>query len=385
MLDDDMKPTLKPQDIHFSSGPCRKFTGWSLDLLKDAAIGRSHRGSFGYKKINTAIQKLHEMLELPKGYKLAVVTGSCTAAMETAMWSLLGSRPADCVSFDIFSDRWTKDLVENLQIENTRILKAPFGELPDLSTIRKEADIVVTWNGSTSGVKIPDGDWIASDHEGLVICDATTAVFGMELPWDKMDAVSFSWQKCLGSEGGHGILVLSPKAIDHIKNFQPPWPIPFLFKLQDNGVFKEKLFEGETLNTPSMLCVEDLLVTLDWVNRSGGVGELIKRTHRNAKLVRDWAQKSAWIENMAKDRLIASDTTVCLKIKDPEIDRMSVQDRWKVVQKLCALLESEGVALDIKGHAYSPPSLRIWCGPTIEYADLQALLPWLDWGWEQIK
>lgn len=380
-----MKPTLKPQDIHFSSGPCRKFTGWSLDLLKNAAIGRSHRAPIGYKKLNAAIQELHKLLELPADYKLAIVTGSCTAAMEMAMWSLLGSRPVDCISFDVFGDRWTKDVVENLQIENTHILKAPFGELPDLSKVRKEADIVVTWNASTGGVQIPNGDWIAADHEGLVICDATTAVFGMELPWSKLDAISFSWQKCLGGEGAHGVLVLSPKAIDHIKNFQPPWPIPFLFKLQEKGVFKEKLFEGETLNTPSMLCVEDLLVTLDWANRLGGVQELIDRTHRNAELVRDWAQKSTWVENMAKAPSIASDTTACLKIRDPRVEHMSVTDRWEIVKKLCILLESEGVALDIKGHAYSPPSLRIWCGPTIEYSDLQALLPWLDWGWEEVK
>lgn len=380
-----MKPTLKPQDIHFSSGPCRKFTGWSLDLLKDAAIGRSHRAPIGLKKLNAAIKGLHKLLELPDGYKLAIVTGSCTAAMEMAMWSLLGSRPVDCISFDVFGDRWTKDVVENLQIENTHILKASFGELPDLSTIRKEADIVVTWNASTGGVKIPNGDWIATDHEGLVLCDATTAVFGMDLPWNKLDAVSFSWQKCLGGEGAHGILVLSPKAIEHIKNFQPPWPIPFLFKLQEKGVFKEKLFEGETLNTPSMLCVEDLLVTLDWANRLGGIKELINRTQRNAALVKDWADKSSWLENMAKDPHTESDTTVCLKIKDRRIEHISSSECWEELKKLCKLLELEDVALDIKGHAYSPPSLRIWCGPTIEYADLQALLPWLDWGWEYIS
>jgi phosphoserine aminotransferase len=379
------KPQIRPTVPHFSSGPCAKRPGWSLSGLTDALVGRSHRSKAGKAKLKRAIDLTGEVLAVPADYRIAVVPASDTGAVEIALWSLLGARPVTLLAWESFGEGWVTDVVNQLKLKNVTVLKAPYGELPDLRAIDVDSDVVFTWNGTTSGVRVPNADWIASDREGLAICDATSACFAQDLDWRKLDVVTFSWQKALGGEAAHGMLILSPRAVERLESHKPAWPLPKIFRLTKAGKLNEAIFAGETINTPSMLCVEDYLDALAWAQSVGGVRALIARADANAKVIADWVAQTPWIEFLAQHASLRSNTSVCLKIVDRSVAQLSIEAQAAFVKDLAAVLEKEGVAYDIAGHRDAPPGLRVWCGSTVERADLEALTPWLDWAFAARK
>jgi phosphoserine aminotransferase len=377
------RPAVHPARPFFSSGPCAKRPGWTPQALNGALLGRSHRSKPGKAKLKQAIDLTRKILGIPADYRIAIVPASDTGAMEMAMWSLLGPLEVDCFAWESFGEDWVTDTVKQLKLKG-QVHKAAYGELPALQ-LPKNHDAVFLWNGTTSGVRVPDGDWIADDREGITICDATSAAFAMDLPWDKLDATTFSWQKVLGGEAAHGMLVLSPNAVKRLEAYSPHWPLPKIFRLTKGGKLIEAIFEGETINTPSMLALEDYLDTLKWAEGIGGLKALIARVDSNFAVLDRWVRESDWADFLASNQGARSHTSVCLKITDPAFTKLEEEPRYEMVKKLAGLLEKEGVALDIAGHRNAPPGLRIWCGATIERADLEAVTPWLDWAWAQVK
>lgn len=370
-----MRPFLKPQNPSFSSGPTRKRPGWSLEALDLQSLGRSHRSPDGLERIRHLIALMRKTLEIPSDYHLAIIPGSCTGAMEAALWSLLGPQPVDFISFDVFGELWAHDGLKELKLKKTRLLKAKFGELPDLTSMDPDHDVVLTWNGTSTGLCLSDGEWLREDRRGLVICDGTSTLFSMSFPWEKMDAVAFSWQKGLGGEGGHGMLVLSPRAVDRLNSYAPPWPMPRLFRLTREGIFNKGTFEGLTINTPSMLCIEDCIDALTWCEAIGGLPSLIARSAANLKVVEAWVAATPWIEFVAQDPRNRSPSSICLTFpEDP--------DRWDLPTCLAKRLHEEGIAKDILNHAHAIPALRLWGGAMVETSDMEALLPWITWAYE---
>ena len=378
-------PGVRPTTPHFSSGPCAKRPGWSLQGLTDAVLGRSHRSKIGKAKLKRTIDLTREILEVPADYRVGIVPASDTGAVEMAMWSLLGVRPVTMLSWESFGEGWVTDVAKQLKLKDVTITKAGYGEIPDLSKVDFTNDVVFTWNGTTSGVRVPNGDWIKADREGLTFCDATSAAFAQKLDWPKLDVTTFSWQKVLGGEAAHGILILSPRAAERLKTYTPPWPMPKIFRITNGGKIIEGIFEGETINTPSMLCVEDYLDALQWAKSLGGLKALVARSDANAKAIADWAAHTPWIDFLAKDPAIRSNTSVCLKVVDPEIQKLPAEAQAAFVKNLGAILEKEGVAYDIDAYRDAPPGLRIWCGATVETRDVEALTQWLDWAFARAK
>ena len=370
-----MRPTVKPAIANFSSGPCAKRPGYDVSALQLNTLGRSHRSALGKKALGLACTETARLLGLPEGYRVAVVPGSDTGAIEMAMWSLLGPRGVDVLEWESFSAGWVTDIVKQLKLPDVNVIQADYGDLPDLSKVNFNNDVVFVWNGTTSGVKVPDGKWIPADRAGLTLCDATSAVFAMDMPWDKLDVVTYSWQKVLGGEGAHGMLILSPRAAARLESYSPPWPMPKVFRMKSGGKINEGLFKGETINTPSMLCVADYLDALQWVDSLGGATGTIARSEANLKVIADFVAANDWISFLAKDPATRSNTSVCLSVKLPE-------DQVKAMVKL---LETEGVAFDIGSYKDAPAGLRIWCGATVQTADLQALMPWLTWAYQQVQ
>jgi phosphoserine aminotransferase len=377
-----MKPTRRPANPCFSSGPCAKRPGWAPAVLDGALVGRSHRSGVGLARLGEVIERSRKILGIPEGWRVGIVAGSDTGAIEIAMWSLLGARGVDMLAWENFGEGWVADVAQ-LSLADVRVLQAPYGKLPDLSQVDPARDVVFTWNGTTSGVRVPNGDWIAADRQGLAICDATSAVFAMRLPWDKLDVATWSWQKSLGGEGGHGMLALSPRAVERLETYTPPWPLPKLFRLTAKGKLIEGVFRGETINTPSMLCVEDALDSLKWAESIGGLDRLIGRAERNLAVLTGWAKSCPWADFLAEDPATISSTSPQFKITDPWFTRLAAEERFQTVRAMTRRLEQEGAAYDIASHRASPPGLRIWTGPTVETADLEALVPWLDWAWEE--
>lgn len=375
------KPTLRPKSPHFSSGPCAKHPGWSVDALKGAALGRSHRAKLGKDKLKQAIEETKQLLELPKDYLVGIMAASDTGAVEAALWSLLGARPVDVFAWESFGKDWVTDCVKQLKPLEARQFVAEFGQLPDLKQANFDHDVVFTWNGTTSGVIVPNGDWIKADRKGLTICDATSSACAVPMPWDKLDVVTFSWQKVLGGEAQHGILILSPRAVERLESHKPSWPIPKIFRMTKDGKINKGIFEGETINTPSMLCVEDVLDAMAWARTVGGGKGLCQRTQNNYKVMKEWVEKSSWIDFLCADAATRSPTSVCLKPKDPAIAGLSKDDQTAFFKKLTSLLEAEKVAYDINSYRDAPTGLRIWCGATVEADDLKALTQWLDWAY----
>jgi phosphoserine aminotransferase len=379
------KPGVRPVVPHFSSGPCPKRPGWSLQVLTDALLGRSHRSKIGRAKLKRAIDLTREILEVPADYLIAIVPASDTGAIEMALWSLLGDRPVTALAWESFGEGWVTDIVKQLKLKDVTVLKADYGELPDLGQVDFENDVVFTWNGTTSGVRVPNADWIASNRKGLTICDATSAVFAQALDWSKLDVATFSWQKVLGGEAAHGMLILSPRAVRRLESYTPPWPLPKIFRMTKGGKINVGIFEGETINTPSMLCVEDYLDALQWARSIGGLNALRARSDANAKVIGDWVAGTPWVAFLAARPEIRSNTSVCLKIVDPAIARLPADKQAAFVKSMCAALEKEGVAYDIAAYRDAPPGLRIWCGATVETSDVEALVPWLDWAFAEVK
>lgn len=379
------RPSQKPANPNFSSGPCSKRPGWSVDSLKNALLGRSHRAGVGVKRIMEVIDKSKSILGMPEGWRLAIVPGSDTGAVEMALWSLLGPRGIDALSWEVFGKLWVVDILKQLKLEDVRTFEAPFGEIPDLSQVDTDRDVVFTWNGTTSGVKVPNGDWIKSDRKGLTICDATSAVFAMELPWDKLDVVTWSWQKVLGGEAAHGMLALSPRAVERLERYTPPWPMPKLFRMTKAGKLVEEPFEGKTINTPSMLAVEDCLDALKWAESLGGLQGLLKRTNANLQAVEAWVEKTDWAEFLPKTKDIRSNTAICFKVVDPWLQGMDDEAQLKVIKAVEKMLDSEGVAFEVANHRDAPPSFRIWGGATVETSDIAAVLEWIDWAYQTVR
>jgi len=379
------KPGVRPAIPHFSSGPCAKRPGWSLQALTDAVLGRSHRSKIGKAKLKRAIDLTREILEVPADYRIGIVPASDTGAVEMALWSLLGARPVTMLTWESFGEGWVTDVEKQLKLKDVTVLKAPYGELPDLSKVDFAGDVVFTWNGTTSGVRVPNGDWIAADRAGLTICDATSAAFAQKLAWPKLDVVTFSWQKALGGEGGHGMLILSPRAVARLESYKPAWPLPKIFRMTKGGKLNEGIFTGETINTPSMLCVEDYLDALAWAKSTGGLNALVARSDANAKALADWVAVTPWVGHLAKNMPERSNTSVCLTVVDPAVTRLSADEQAAFAKTLAGLLEKEGVAYDIAYYRDAPPGLRIWCGATVEASDIEALTPWLDWAFGEAK
>jgi phosphoserine aminotransferase len=378
-------PGVRPVVPHFSSGPCAKRPGWSLQALTDALLGRSHRSKIGKAKLKRAIDLTREVLEVPADYRIGIVPASDTGAVEMALWSLLGERPVTMLSWESFGEGWVADVLKELKLKDVTVAKAPYGEIPDLSKIDSNTDIVFTWNGTTSGARVPNADWIASDRAGLTICDATSAAFAQALDWAKLDVVTFSWQKVLGGEAAHGMLILSPRAVARLESHKPAWPMPKIFRLTKGGKLIEGIFTGETINTPSMLCVEDYLDALAWGKSIGGLRGLIARADGNAKALADWVARTPWIDFLAADPAVRSNTSVCLKVVDPAISSLPADAQAAFVKSLGAALEKEGVAFDIDAYRDAPAGLRIWCGATVERSDVEALTLWLDWAYAKAK
>ncbi len=379
------QPAVRPANPNFSSGPCAKRPGYSLNNLADAPLGRSHRAKVGKVKLKLAIDLTREVLQVPADYLIGIVPASDTGAVEMAMWSLLGARGVDMLSWESFGDGWVTDVVKQLKLKDVRTLKAPYGELPDLSQVNFDNDVVFTWNGTTSGVKVPNGDWIKSDRKGLTICDATSAAFAQRLDWSKLDVVTYSWQKVLGGEAAHGMLIISPRAVERLESYAPAWPMPKIFRLTNGGKLIKGIFEGDTINTPSMLCVEDYIDALQWSKSIGSLDGLIKRADANLKAMADWVAKTPWVDFLAANEAIRSNTSVCLKIVDPAITALSGDEQAAFVKQLPAMLDKEKIAYDIDGYRDAPAGLRIWCGATIETSDVVALTQWLDWAFASAK
>jgi len=379
-----MKPSVKPQRPQFSSGPCAKRPGWSLDALSGALLGRSHRAKAPKQRLQAVIERSKALLGMPAGWKLGIVPASDTGAIEMAMWSLLGERPVDVLAWESFGQEWVTDVTKQLKLD-ARVLDAPYGALPDLSKVDFSRDVIFPWNGTTSGVRVPNGDWIPDDRQGLVLCDATSAVFAMDVAWPKLDVVTWSWQKVLGGEAAHGMLALSPRAVARLESFAPKRPLPKIFRMAKKGKLDAALFEGATINTPSMLCVEDALDGLAWAEKVGGLRGLIARSESNLAALSAWVEKTPWVEFLARDPKTRSCTSICLAIVDPWFTALAPDAQQKAIASLTSLLEKEGVALDVGSYRDAPPGLRIWGGATVERGDIEALLPWLDWAFAQIK
>ena len=380
-----MKPGNRPENPSFSSGPCAKRPGWNLAALENACLGRSHRSTEGKARLTEVIERSKNLLGLPADYLVGIIGGSDTAAVEMALWNLLGARGVDVFAWESFSRGWADEIINQLGLEDTRVFEADYGSLPDLAQADPARDVVFTWNGTTSGVRVPDGNWIAEDREGLSICDATSAVFAMELPWDKLDVTTYSWQKVLGGEAQHGIIILSPRAIERLESYQPERPLPKLFRLKKNGELISGIFEGSTINTPSLLCVEDALDGLKWVDSIGGARGLAARSEENLAAVSAWVDRSEWVDFLATDPATRSCTSICLKIVDPWFAAQDVKEQTSIEKRLVAMLAEEGAAWDIGSYAAAPPGLRVWGGGTVETSDLEALFPWLDWAFEETR
>ena len=380
-----MKPERRPARPEFSSGPCAKPPGWTPNHLKAALLGRSHRAKPSKERLQAVIERSKALLEIPDDYRVGIVPASDTGALEMALWSMLGERPVDMLAWESFGEGWITDVQEQLKLDDTRVFAADYGQLPDLSAVDFDHDVVFTWNGTTSGVRVPDGDWIPQKRAGLVFCDATSAVFAMELPWPKLDVVTWSWQKVLGGEAAHGMLALSPRAVARLTSFVPDRPLPKIFRLTKGGKLIEGIFKGETINTPSMLCVEDALVSLEWVEQNGGCAGMRRRSEANLAAISQWVENTAWVEFLATDPATRSSTSICLQIVDPWFTQLDKSGRAASAKKLGALLDAEGVAFDIGSYKAAPPGLRIWGGATIDTSDIEALLPWLDWAFAEIK
>jgi phosphoserine aminotransferase len=378
-------PGVRPVNPNFSSGPCAKRPGWTLENLKDAALGRSHRAKLGKAKLKRAIDLTRTVLQVPADYRIGIVPASDTGAVEMALWSLLGARPVDMLAWESFGEGWVTDVAKQLKLKDARVLKAPYGALPDLTQVDPAHDVVFTWNGTTSGVRVPNADWIAANREGLAICDATSAAFAQRLDWQRLDVVTFSWQKVLGGEAAHGMLILSPRAVERLESYTPPWPLPKIFRMTKGGKINEGIFQGETINTPSMLCVEDYLDALEWGEKIGGLNELCARADRNLAVIADWVAQTAWVDFLAHEETTRSNTSVCLSIVDPTVAARSPDEQAAFAKKIASLLEAERVAYDIGAYRDAPPGLRIWCGSTVEATDVAALVPWLDWAFHQVR
>ncbi|MCY3980820.1 MAG: phosphoserine transaminase [Alphaproteobacteria bacterium] len=377
-----MKPTVLPANPNFSSGPCTKRPGWTPAVLTGALVGRSHRSAPGKEKLAEVIDRSRRLLGMPEDWRLAIVPASDTGAVEIALWSLLGARGVDVLAWESFGASWAQDVQSHLGIKDVRLLEAGYGSLPDLSKADADRDLVFVWNGTTSGVCLPHGEWISEDRRGLVICDATSAVFGVDISWSRLDVVTWSWQKAIGGEGAHGMLALGPRAVERLLTYVPSRPLPKVFRLTRNGALIEGLFRGETLNTPSMLCVEDALDALAWVESIGGLAGSLVRTQANATVIKEWVARTEWIDYLARDPAARSPTSICLAFADPRVAGLPEDKRRAFVQALAARLDAENAARDIANHRDAPPSLRIWAGPTVERSDLEALMPWLDWAFE---
>ena len=379
-------PAARPRAPFFSSGPCAKRPGWSLQNLKTDSLGRSHRAKLGKSRLKLAIDLTREVLDVPADYRIGIVPASDTGAVEMVLWSMLGARPVDMLAWESFGEGWVTDVVKQLKLADARVISAPYGELPDLAQVdTKTRDVVFTWNGTTSGVRVPNADWIAADREGLTICDATSAAFAQTLDFAKLDVVTFSWQKVLGGEAAHGMLILSPRAVERLETYKPAWPLPKIFRMTKGGKLIEGIFEGETINTPSMLAVEDYIDALEWAKSVGGLNALVAKADSNAKVISDWVARTPWIANLAKVPATASNTSVCLVIADPDVVAMGPEAVAQVAKGITTALDKEGVAFDIGAYRDAPPGLRIWCGATVERSDLDALTPWLDWAFAQEK
>jgi len=379
-----MKPERRPRCPNFSSGPCAKRPGWTPEVLRNAAVGRSHRAKLGKERLKAVIARSKQVLGMPADYRLGIVPGSDTGAFEMSLWSLLGARGVDVLAWESFGQGWVTDVTKQLKVD-ARVFEAGYGELPDVSQADFSRDVVFTWNGTTSGVRIPDGDWIPANREGLTICDATSAVFAMDLPWEKLDVVTWSWQKVLGGEAAHGMLTLSPRAVQRLESYDPPWPLPKVFRMTKKGKLDEAIFEGSTINTPSLLCTEDQLDALTWAESVGGVKGLIARSESNLATVAKWVAKTDWVDFLAGDPRVRSCTSICLKVVDPWFTGLDADTQSKTIKKMVGLLEEEGVAYDVGGYRNAPPGLRIWGGATVEREDVEALLPWFDWAFEQVR
>ena len=379
------RPAVRPARPEFSSGPCAKRPGWSPENLKSAVLGRSHRSKPGKARLQQAIALTRQVLEVPDSHLIGIVPGSDTGAVEMAMWSMLGAAPVQLLAFESFGKDWATDVVKQLKLKDAEVLDAPYGELPDLARVRPDADLVLTWNGTTSGVRVPDANFISSERTGVVICDATSACFAQAMDWDKLDVVTFSWQKALGGEAAHGVLILGPRAVARLESFTPDRPLPKLFRMTKGGKLNTEIFEGATINTPSMLCVEDCIDALQWAQSIGGLAQMQARADRNLGVLAAWVAKTPWIDFLAIKSEQRSNTSVCLKVVDPKIAALPEPAQADVAKKLAAMLEKEGVAFDIGGYRDAPPGLRIWCGATVDHADLEALTPWLDWAFAAVS
>ncbi len=379
------KPDVRTANPNFSSGPCAKRPGWTPAALADAPLGRSHRAPIGKAKLQASIDLTREILQVPADYRIGIVPASDTGAVEMAMWSLLGARGVDMVAWESFGETWVTDVQKQLKLTDVRIIKAPYGALPDLKSIDFDRDVVFTWNGTTSGVRVPDGDFIPTDRKGLTICDATSAAFAQHLDWPKLDVVTFSWQKVLGGEAAHGMLILSPRAVERLETYAPAWPMPKIFRLTNNGKLIEGIFVGDTINTPSMLCNEDYLDALHWAKSVGSLDGLIARADANLKAVADWADRTDWVDFLARDPATRSNTSVCLRIVDPAVTALSDEKQAAFAKTITALLEQEKIAYDIDSYRDAPTGLRIWCGATVETSDVEALTGWLDWAFATAK
>ena len=378
-------PGLRPVNPQFSSGPCAKRPGWTPDALKNAPLGRSHRAKLGKSRLKRAIDLTREVLQVPADYRIGIVPASDTGAYELAMWTMLGARPVDCLAWESFGEGWVNDAVKQLKLKDARVMKAPYGDLPDLNAVNPDHDVLFTWNGTTSGVRVPNADWIKPDRKGLTFCDATSAAFAQELDWAKLDIVTYSWQKVLGGEAAHGMLILSPRAVERLESYTPAWPLPKIFRLTSGGKLIEGIFEGETINTPSMLCVEDYIDALEWAQTVGGLNGLIARCDANAKAVADFVAQKPFLDFLAHDPATRSNTSVCLKFVDPAVAALSADKQAAFAKSVANLLEREGVGLDLGSYRDAPPGLRIWCGATVETRDVAALMSWIEWAFNQTK
>jgi phosphoserine aminotransferase len=379
------KPVARPHAPFFSSGPCAKRPGWTPETLCKAVLGRSHRSKAGKARLQEAIDRTRSVLQIPADYRIGIVPASDTGAVEMAMWSMLGARPVDMVAWESFGKDWITDVVKQLKLKDVRQITSEYGHLPDLSQVNPDHDVVFTWNGTTSGVRVPNADWISGDRKGLTICDATSAAFAQDLDWPKLDVTTFSWQKALGGEAAHGILILSPRAVERLETYKPAWPLPKIFRMTKDGKIVEGIFKGETINTPSMLCVEDYIDALKWAEGAGGLRGLIARSDANLRVISNWAAKTDWVDFLAKVQATRSNTSVCLIVADPWFKGLDAEAQAATAKKIADILEKEGVALDVGAYRDAPPGLRIWCGATVETSDLEALTPWLDWAWSQVK
>ena len=380
------KPKKLPKRPNFSCGPCVKRPGWSLDNLKSfEVLGRSHRSQICLNYLNDVIKLTKETLDIPEDFKVAIVPGSNTGAFEMALWSMIGPLPVDALAWETFGSGWVNDIKNQLKVNDLRIHKAEYGNIPDLSLIGDDTDICFTWNGTTSGVKVPNANWISRNRKGITFCDATSAIYSQKLEWDKLDVTTFSWQKSMGGEGGHGMLIMSPKAIERLKKFNPERPLPKLFRLIKDEELIDGIYEGKTINTPSMLCVVDALDSLLWIKDLGGWEKTYKKSLSNFEIISNWYNTKDWISNSVKDKKIQSNSSICLEITDNKFLKLDSQKKWSFIQKMCSILENNNAAFDIKGHRDAPPGLRIWCGPTVEEDDLKAALPWLDWSYEIVR